>query len=81
MSPVAPSHRSGNRSARRANLTGVNLTSADLTGATLTRANLSRANLTGARWPEDAPVPEGWKLDTGSGRLIADTGAETAGAT
>ena len=67
----------------RANLTGANLTGATLTGnltrADLTRADLTRADLNdanlegadleGARWPEDTPVPEGWKLDTGSGRL------------
>jgi hypothetical protein len=45
---------------------GANLISADLTGADLTGADL-----TGARWPRDAPVPAGWKLDTSSGRLEA----------
>jgi hypothetical protein len=45
----------------RAHLMGANLISADLTGA----------DLTGARWPRDAPVPAGWKLDTSSGRLEA----------
>jgi uncharacterized protein YjbI with pentapeptide repeats len=65
---------------RRANLTKANLTKAYLTGADFTRANLTGADLTGAdltdaRWPEDVPVPEGWKLDTESGRLEkADTG-------
>jgi hypothetical protein len=43
-----------------ANLTGANLDGAKLTGASLDSANLTRANLTGARWPEDAPVPNGW---------------------
>src|SRR5271157_5408842 len=64
-----------------ADLTGARLTGADLTGARLTGASLHRArldrtrldsaNLTDVRWPSDAPVPEGWKLDTGSGRLVA----------
>jgi hypothetical protein len=31
------------------------------------RADLARADLTGARWPEGELVPEGWRLDTGSG--------------
>ena len=62
-----------------ADLTDADLTSADLSGADLTEAELDGADLTGARWPEGAPVPEGWKRDTGSGRLIeADIGAETA---
>lgn len=47
-----------------ADLTGVNLTGAHLTGA-----YLSDADLTGARWPEGAPVPEGWVQDPASGRL------------
>ena len=42
---------------------------ADLTGADLREAQLTGADLTGTRWPDDVPVPEGWKLDTGSGRL------------
>jgi uncharacterized protein YjbI with pentapeptide repeats len=50
-------------------LARADLARADLTGATLTRATLTRATLTDARWPADAPVPEGWKLDAGSGRL------------
>jgi hypothetical protein len=45
------------------------LSRADVTRADFTSANLTGANLTGARWPADTPVPEGWKLDTGSGRL------------
>jgi Pentapeptide repeats (8 copies) len=52
-----------------ANLTFARLTRADLTGANLTRADLTGANFTRARWPEDRPAPEGWKLDTDSGRL------------
>jgi hypothetical protein len=49
-----------------ADLTSATLTDADLrgTGATLPSANLRGADLTGARWPGDTPVPEGWKLDT-----------------
>jgi hypothetical protein len=62
-----------------ADLTGADLTRADLTETNLGGADLTGADLTRARWPEGAPVPEGWKLDTGSGRLIAaDTGAESA---
>jgi Pentapeptide repeats (8 copies) len=77
-----------------ADLTGAHLVSADLTGAGLRSANLTGADLTGAdvkgahlvgadltdvKWPRDSPVPEGWKRDAGSGRLMAaDTGAETA---
>jgi hypothetical protein len=56
---------------RQADLTGADLTSATLThadlrstGATLPSANLRGADLTSARWPEDTPVPEGWKLNT-----------------
>ena len=68
---------------RGADLRGADLTGADLTAANLTHADLgdatTRAKLAGVRWPEDTPVPEGWKLDTGTGRLIAaDGGAETA---
>jgi hypothetical protein len=37
--------------------------------ADLSRANLGRANLTRVRWPAGAPVPDGWMLDSGSGRL------------
>jgi len=62
-----------------ANLTDANLTRADLTRADFTDATLVGADLTDAEWPADAPVPEGWKLDTGTGRLTAaDTGAKTA---
>jgi uncharacterized protein YjbI with pentapeptide repeats len=53
----------------RARLTGADLTGADLTRARLTGADLTRADLTGARWPEGELVPEGWRLDPGSGRL------------
>ena len=61
-----------------ADLTGADLTGADLTGADLTRARLFCTDLTGvglldALWPKHAPVPGGWKLDTGTGRLAAGT--------
>jgi Pentapeptide repeats (8 copies) len=52
-----------------ASLAYADLTGADLTAADLTAADLSRATLTGARWPAGTPVPEGWKVGTGSGRL------------
>ena len=52
------------------------LTGADLTGAFLTGADLTRANLTRAKWPEGAPVPEGWKLDTRSGILKEAAGTD-----
>jgi uncharacterized protein YjbI with pentapeptide repeats len=52
-------------------LDGANLDDADLTSANLDGANLAGANLTGARWPGNMPVPEGWELDTSSGRLVA----------
>ena len=63
----------------RAIATGANLTRADLTRADLTRArllwaDLTRAELADARWPANAAVPEGWRLDTGTGRLVAGTG-------
>lgn len=52
-----------------ADLRGVHLRSPDLRGADFTAADL-----TGARWTPDTPVPEGWKLTTGSGVLEpADT--------
>jgi hypothetical protein len=47
------------------------LTDADLTGADLTGVEFTDAKLTGARWPSEATVPEGWELDTNSGRLKA----------
>jgi Pentapeptide repeats (8 copies) len=58
----------------RADLGGADLTGADLHGADLTGANLGRADLTGAdlmdaRWPEQAAVPEAWKVDADTGRL------------
>ena len=52
-----------------ADLTGADLEGAILTGATLSRTDLTGADLTGARWPEGAPVPDGWMADGDSGRL------------
>ncbi|MGO9191136.1 MAG: pentapeptide repeat-containing protein [Streptosporangiaceae bacterium] len=49
------------------NLTHADLFGADLSGATLSGAVLAGAVLAGARWPEGELVPEGWRLDTGSG--------------
>jgi hypothetical protein len=66
-----------------ADLSGAIFASADLSSASLVRANLTGAILTtsviltgaflnGARWTSDpgVPVPDGWKLDTGTGRLV-----------
>jgi hypothetical protein len=67
----------------RANLANAELTRADLTSADLDDADLEYADLYGAklggasissklsavRWPSDMPVPPGWRLDTGTGRL------------
>ena len=54
-----------------ANLIRAKFTGADLIGADLADADLADADLADARWPRDAPVPAGWKLDTSSGRLEA----------
>ncbi len=59
---------------RRVELTGANLTGAilaetDLIDVSLREAKLTGADLTDAMWTEGSPVPEGWKRDTGSGRL------------
>ena len=35
------------------------------------RIDLDGADLAGARWSRAVPVPEDWKLDTGTGRLVA----------
>jgi hypothetical protein len=52
-----------------ADLTDARLTSADL--ADLDVADVFQgADFTGAWWPADTPVPEGWELDAGSGRLV-----------
>jgi uncharacterized protein YjbI with pentapeptide repeats len=62
-----------------ANLGRAKLLMADLTGAQLFGADLGGAELVGARWPENAPVPEGWKLDTRLGRLkLPDANSGTA---
>jgi hypothetical protein len=60
-------------SIRDADFAGADLTGADLTFALATAdldgANFAGARLDGAKWPENVPVPGGWKLDAGSGRL------------
>ncbi len=62
-----------------AGLMSANLAGVDLTGADVKGAYLVGANLTGVKWPADAPVPEGWKLDAHSGRLQrAGTGSGPA---
>jgi len=43
------------------------------------RIDLAGADLTGARWSRAVPAPEGWKLDTGTGRLVA-AGSDPASA-
>ena len=64
-----------------ANLIGAHLRGIDLTSADLTSAFLTGAHLDDAKWPADAPVPDGWKLDTDSRRLeAADRGSGPAGA-
>ena len=55
-----------------ADLFGADLSGADLSGADLSGADLSGADLSGAKWPEGTPVPRGWKLDVGSGRLVRE---------
>jgi hypothetical protein len=42
---------------------------ADLRGVNLRYARCDGADLTGAKWSKSAPLPEGWKLCTGSDRL------------
>jgi hypothetical protein len=54
-----------------ANLNGANLVHANLNGANLTGANLTGADFTDAKWPVGVRAPEGWRLDTNSGLLIA----------
>ena len=54
---------------RGADLRDAILARADLRGVTLRDARYGGADLTGARWSKGAPVPEGWKLGTGSDRL------------
>jgi uncharacterized protein YjbI with pentapeptide repeats len=58
------------RAGTSAYLAGTDLRGADLTGADLTtRMTMRGARLDGARWPAEAPVPEGWELDAGTGQL------------
>ena len=53
-------------------LDNADLTGADLGGAVLRGADLTGANLSGTRWPQDVPVPQGWRMDADSaGRLTA----------
>jgi uncharacterized protein YjbI with pentapeptide repeats len=68
-----------------ANLTGAklivaNLIRADLTGADLTSADLTSADLTGADRSEAEDVPDGWRRDADTGRLVR-TGQDTGNAT
>jgi Pentapeptide repeats (8 copies) len=59
-----------------ADLTAAHLRSADLTSAHLTGANLRGTHLAYALWPLDMALPEGWRRDEDSGRLMpaADQG-------
>jgi uncharacterized protein YjbI with pentapeptide repeats len=52
-----------------ANLSHANLSHANLSHAKLSDADLAGADFAGVIWPRDTPVPKGWKLNTGSGRL------------
>jgi uncharacterized protein YjbI with pentapeptide repeats len=56
------------------NLSHAILIGADLSHGLTHGVDLSEANLMGARWPQHAAVPAGWKLDTGTGRLTAAAG-------
>jgi uncharacterized protein YjbI with pentapeptide repeats len=62
---------------RGADLTRARLFRADLTRADLVGATLTEATLTGAKWPGGAPIPEGWKLNSRAGRLIAAAGPDS----
>ena len=53
----------------RADLGDADLTRTDLTGAYLRDADLTSASLTDVRWPTGTPVPDGWMIDVGTGRL------------
>jgi hypothetical protein len=53
----------------RADLTRADLTGADLSIAVLDGTDLRSADLTGALWPWNGAIPEGWELDADSGRL------------
>ena len=61
-----------------ADLRGADLDGADLLYACLTGANLTGANLTDARWPHQAAVPVGWKVDAGTRRLTVAPGPAQA---
>ena len=71
-----------------ADLTSATLYAADLTravlpgailhGADLASADFTDAMLTDARWPRDVPVPGGWELDTGTGRLTRVARSDSA---
>lgn len=74
----------------RADLTGADLTNASLTNArlhgtilnaaVLTGADLTNTDLANADWPSEATVPQGWRRDAKSGRLMrADTNSDGAG--
>jgi hypothetical protein len=54
---------------RGADLRDAILGDADLRGVNLRDARCDGADLTGAKWSKSAPLPEGWKLGTGSDRL------------
>jgi pentapeptide repeat protein len=79
----------GKATLRGANLTEAHLAEACLIGAdlrdvTLDRAVVRNTDFTGARWSEDKPVPEGWKLSASSdpqGRRLErrDAGASASG--
>ena len=52
-----------------ADLGDADLTRTDLTGAYLRDTDLTSASLTDVRWPAGTPVPDGWMIDVGTGRL------------
>jgi hypothetical protein len=56
------------------------LPGANLTGANLAVTRFNGAILTGADWPPDVKVPDGWQRDTESGRLKrAGTSSDESG--
>ncbi len=59
-----------------ATLAFADLTRAMLIDADLAGADLSGADLSGARWPKDAPVPEGWERDADGRLQRAGNGSE-----
>ena len=61
-----------------ADLHGADLHGANLHGANLHGANLHGADLTDARWPQQAAVPVGWKVDAGTRRLTVAPGPAQA---